>query len=564
MIKNLLILFFFLQSEIIPQNLDSLFNRLLELKPQKNTKGLSVQSIKSRPIKCGFGIAAEVKQHFSEFSIEQQQTINQILSRPFLQKSIVSPLGFFRIHFDTTGRNKPSYFKDKDPEYNALKLAEAFDSSYNFEINILGYPPPPQDNMNGGDSKFDIYIENKGGGDYALTTSDSVLGDNKYTSYIQIDNDFASNEGYYTYGIEAAKATAAHEFHHSVQMGNYILNLEDRYYYELTSTAMEETVFDDVNDYYFSIPSFFNHTERSFVKHNGYDLALWNIYLRQKFGGKAPNKGDEIIKRSWELMAKPNDNRAIVAIAKALNEFGYSLKDEFREFSFWIYFTNNHSKKNKYFEEAENYPSLKPSYKYNFTAPQQKLTLKSIEPISIRYIRFLDDSQGLPDTIVSIISDSDAIKAATNPENYNQINYTLANNSIEGSVKINDNYFYKTEGDLLQNTSVANIINNELADENIKREEIEYAYPQPFYYNSNSSVFIPTYSDVSGIAELNIYSSDMNLIYSGTHRIILSNKISVSWNALDNNGNRLASGVYIYVTKAGDKVRKGKIVIFNK
>jgi hypothetical protein len=564
MIKKILVLIVFLQSVIISQNLDSLYTKLLELKPKENTKGLTVQSIKNRPIKCGFGIAAEIKQHFNEYSFEQQQTITEILSRPSLQTSIVSPSGFFRIHFDTTGRNIPSYISEEDVYYNVSQLAEAFDSSYNFEINILGYPPPPQDYMNGGDNKFDIYVENMGGGNYALTTTDSSLGDGKYTSYIQIDNSFSQNEGYYTYGIEAAKATAAHEFHHTIQMGNYLLNLEDRYYYELTSSAMEEAVFDEVNDYYFSMPSFFNYTERSFIKHDGYDLAIWNIYLREKFGGKAPNQGDKIIKRSWELMAKPNDNRAIVAVAKALSEFGYSFKEVFREFSIWIYFTNNHTKKNAYFEEAENYPPLKINYKYNFTAPQQILTIKKIEPISIRYIRFLDDSQGLPDTIISIISDSDAIKAATNPDNYNQVEYTLANSSFEGANKINDYYYDKMDGISLQNISGANIVNNELAEKNIKREEIEYAYPQPYTYDSNSLIFIPTSSDISGEAELNIYSSDMNLIYSNTHRIILSDKISVSWNALDNNGNRLTSGVYIYVTKANDEVKKGKIVIFNK
>ena len=563
MTKKLLLLLIFYQSILLSQNLDSLYQKLLELKPNKNSQGLSVQTINNRPIKCGFGIAAEVREHFNEFSNEQQQTIEEILSRPVLEKSIVSPSGHFRIHFDTNGRNKPSYFEDKDADYNAFKLAEAFDSSYNFEINILGYPPPPKDNLNGDDDKFDVYIENMGGGNYALTTTDSSLGDNKHTSYIQIDNSFSKNEGYYTYGYEAAKATAAHEFHHSIQMGNYLLNLEDRYYYELTSTAMEESVFDEVNDYYYSIPSFFNNTERSFVKHNGYDLALWNIYLHEKFGGNnTPNIGDAIIKESWELMAKPNNNRAIVAIAKALNEYGYSIKDEFKQFSIWIYFTNKHSKKNKYFEEGEHYPLLRINYKYDFTAPQQTLNLKQIEPVSIRYIRFLDNSNGLPDTIITIISDSDVNTAATDPDNYNQVDYTLSNKSFEGANKLTDLYYDKITGESVQNISKSGIINNELADENIKREEIEYAYPQPYFYDSNSLVFIPTNPDISGMAELNIYSPDMNLVYSNTRKISLGEKITVSWDALDNNGKRLPTGVYIYVTKAGDKIKKGKIVIF--
>ncbi len=565
--KIILILFVILQSSVLSQNLDSLYNALLQLKPERNIKdqtGQTIQTIKNRPIKCGFGLAADVKRHFNEFSIEQQQTINKILSRPTLQKSIVSKSGFFRIHYDTTGYNKPGYLPGQSISDNIAAISAALDSSYNYEINILGYPPPPEDNMHGGDNKTDIYIQDMSGGNYALTNTDSSLGDNKYTSYIQIDNDFKQSEGYNTFGIEAAKATVAHEFHHTIQMGNYGLYLDDRYYHELTSTAMEETVFDEVNDYYSYIHSFFDDTEKSFIKHNGYDLAIWNIFLRERFGKEVPNTGDAIIKRSWELMAKPYSNRAIVAIAKAISEFGYSFKEEFKKFAEWIYFTKNHTKKNKYFEEAEYYPSIKLYYKYDFTSPKQTLDLKNIEPVSIRYIRFLDNSQDLPDTVISIFSDSDAITAATNPSNYNQITFTLASNSFDGASKINGYYYYKVEGSSLQNISEVYIINNEPANSNTDRNELEYVYPQPYTYDSNSLIFIPTHSDISGEAELNIYSSDMNLIYSQTHKIILSDRISVTWNAQDNNGNKLASGVYIYVTKAGGKIKKGKIVILNK
>ncbi len=565
--KTILVIIVLLQSSALSQNLDSLYNALLRLKPEKNIKsktGQTIQTEKNKPLKCGFGLAADVKRYFNDFSIEQQQTIKQILSRPTLEKSFVSQSGIFRIHYNASGYNKPNYFPEESVEYNVAAIAAAFDSSYNYEVNILGYLPPPKDNMNGGDNKFDIYIQDMNGGNYALTTTDSSLGNNKYTSYIQIDNDFRKSEGYHTFGIEAAKATAAHEFHHAIQMGNYILNLDDRFYHELTSTAMEETVFDEVNDYYYYIHSFYNDTEKSFIKHDGYDLAVWNIYLRQRFGGEVPNTGDAIIKRSWELMAKPNGNKAIIAVAKAISEFGYSFKDEFKNFALWNYFTNEHTKQNKYFEEAKSYPPIKLYYKYDFTSPKQTLDLKNIEPVSIRYIRFLDNSQGLPDTIISIFSDSDVKTASTNPSNYNQVTFTLANNSFDGAKKITDNYYYKVEGNLLQNISESYIINNEPADENIERKEIEYVYPQPYTYDLNSSIFIPTYADISGEAELNIYSSDMNLVYSKTHKIILSDRISVTWNGLNNNGNKLASGVYIYVTKVGGKIKKGKIVILNK
>ena len=70
-----------------------------------------------------------------------------------------------------------------------------------------------------------------------------------------IDNDYAG--GYYSTGINGARVTVAHEFHHGIQCGNYspknsssLYRNSDVFYYKLTSTAMEEFVVDVVNDYY--------------------------------------------------------------------------------------------------------------------------------------------------------------------------------------------------------------------------------------------------------------------------------------------------------------------------
>ncbi|MCP5064211.1 MAG: hypothetical protein GY936_17365, partial [Ignavibacteriae bacterium] len=118
MIKNTLILLIIIQTYVLPQNLDSLYNRLLGLKPTQNAKVNSIQTINAKPEKCGFGLIAEIKEHINEFSLEKQNTIEKILSRPILQTSIVSPSGIFRIHYDTTGTNTPSYIPEGNINYN--------------------------------------------------------------------------------------------------------------------------------------------------------------------------------------------------------------------------------------------------------------------------------------------------------------------------------------------------------------------------------------------------------------------------------------------------------------
>lgn len=57
----------------------------------------------------------------------------------------------------------------------------------------------------------------------------------------------------------------------------------------------------------------------------------------------------------------------------------------------------------------------------------------------------------------------------------------------------------------------------------------------------------------------------MNLVYSSEHFIgpLANNSLGLKWDVHGNDGEKLASGVYIYVIQKGDEITKGKVVIFN-
>ncbi len=98
---------------------------------------------------------------------------------------------------------------------------------------------------------------------------------------------------------------------------------------------------------------------------------------------------------------------------------------------------------------------------------------------------------------------------------------------------------------------------------------IDYAYPSPFYYNKNylfgSSIFVPFNACLGEPVDFNVYTSAMELIFRNgeTIKFLPGEQLGVIWNALNDESEKLASGVYIYVIKKGDDVVKGKIVIFN-
>ena len=91
-----------------------------------------------------------------------------------------------------------------------------------------------------------------------------------------------------------------------------------------------------------------------------------------------------------------------------------------------------------------------------------------------------------------------------------------------------------------------------------------FAFPNPFRYNGNLSISFET--KLGEDINFNVYSSDMSLVYSESKPAssLLNNTVGVDWDGKDDGGDKLASGVYIYVIKQGDQVIKGKVVIFNE
>lgn len=138
--------------ELTSAQLDSIYYSYLSVRQlDLDKKGIVLprDMLKQRYLKCGTLLAAEVKRNLKNFPPDKQKILKELFTRPITDTSIVSPSGFFRIHYDTAGVLAPTY--------SVQELAYAFDSSYNFEVNYLGYPPPPSDLGAGGDDKYDIY-----------------------------------------------------------------------------------------------------------------------------------------------------------------------------------------------------------------------------------------------------------------------------------------------------------------------------------------------------------------------------------------------------------------------
>lgn len=554
--------------------LDSLYNAFLRMKGQKNLlppgrAGEPLLRQEETPGKCGFSLMAQVHNNINSFSPEQKTVLKKLLEdRPVLQKSIVSPSGFFRIHYNATGDSIPGYDTSLSALANAGRVAFAMDSAYNFEVNYLGFLPPPSDNGTGGDDLYDVYIMDIS--DYGYTEFGEALDQSGMTgtSYMVIDNDFSPNEHYYSSGLGGMYVTAAHEFHHAIQLGRYNALMEDKdlYFYEGTSTAMEELVFDTVEDYYQYLRNYFNQPEKPFYmysKNQSYTAVLWMLFQHY-------NYGNDIIRNEWESFSRQEPT--LKAMNTALANHHSSLKQAMNTFGDWTFFTGYRSRQGQYFKESANYPLLRPNYSLTLTGSQQMVDLFT-DPVSNNFIRFLSDNGMTIDTVLIILTNGDIQSAITNinnasgaPDITESARLTLYNYAAQGAKKVANNYYYTLSAELPDIYLESDIFNNNLANGGtFTITELDFVFPNPFNYSKNQFIYLPVAPNKLNSAGLRIFTSSMDLVFSGSENIIpMYDSYTVQWNATDSKGRRLPSGVYFYVTDSEGNLKKGKIVIQNE
>ena len=243
--------------------------------------------------KCGFWIHALIHNQWQRFTPSQKIAIQALLQQGTYQKDRV--IGRFHLFYDTTGVNAPSLITSDSLHELIPNTAEAFVDSagkifnevYHVEVEQLGYDAPP---FESGETQYRILIG--GISDYGLTNWDPTINPlnpgspaPRFPCYVEINNNF---KDFYTKGMDALRVTAAHEFHHVIQIGSYGYWQDDVYAYELTSTWMEDVVYTDVNDYYQYLSWYFIGFRGGLAfnsgAYGGYERSVWAHFLSKQFG----------------------------------------------------------------------------------------------------------------------------------------------------------------------------------------------------------------------------------------------------------------------------------------
>lgn len=293
------------------------------------------------PIKCGTPAVIEARQELNAMPEGMRQEAESFLVRPTLDSFIDT--AHFRIHYSTSGTNKILGWPD-----TAYRDSVANSCEYGYGWYVAhGWPPPPPDGTGGGNSKIDCYVDNLSGV-YGVTYPESPSGyypqyPNSYTAYFVIDNDYA---GFPNAPYGAMHVTVAHEYHHVIQIG---MSGQIPWFMENTSTFMEDELYDQVNDNYQYLPSYFYVPWNTLRTANGafeYACYIWPTYLKERWS-------HALVHDIWDNYGRNNNITNAFDQEIAAADPAYDWDKAVAEWARWNVFTCDHSDGAHYSESGQ-------------------------------------------------------------------------------------------------------------------------------------------------------------------------------------------------------------------
>ena len=205
-------------------------------------------------------------------------------------------------------------------QYSTLKgatikqYASALETTWKTEVGKFGWAKPPKDPVSypkGG--RYPVRVENLGPGLYGYVTGTRFAGNNPATPWNDRDavascmvlaRNFKPFPGS---TLDALRATAAHEFNHSIQFGYGALvgpGSASNVMIEALATWMEDEVFDAVNDsYHYLWPDV---TDPMGRYSPGFPYPYWVVFraMAERYGTGVKNGSEKVYQTFWELISK--------------------------------------------------------------------------------------------------------------------------------------------------------------------------------------------------------------------------------------------------------------------
>lgn len=491
----------------------------------------------SLPIKCGTPAIRDFHNSREQLSTSTVREIEQVMAPSTHQATEMhlSPSGRFSISYEITGDDAVP-LEDIDPRNGVPdyvdEVAAAADSSYNHQVQTLGYSNPIPAGQTYRIEIFDLPF-------YGQTYISNG------TTIIQIENDFSEEEGFPPNTdpegdvIGAIKVTIAHELKHAIQYAATGWNGETDLWAEMDATLMEEVVYDNVNDYYNYLDntgSIFNQPTSSFYP-GSYHHVSWALFFEEKFG---PTFWPNV----WEIIVNNPTIPMVEAMSEQLGGTTH-FRRAYLESQLWHFASGDNSAPNFGFEEREFYPD--PTINFFFMGDDSisvsPTNADSLQPFSANYIDVQPSAfSGFVTVELSDISIPETGMAIIGYFNDGSTETAVL---YSGGTK---NIYYQTTWRWSDLTKMGIIVANASEAESsgynlfVRSEDPQITqllqnFPNPFYPSTTIRFSLPEQSHV----QLKIYDVAGRLVQTLQDATLPQGFYEVPFD-----GSELASGIYFY------------------
>jgi len=484
--------------------------------------------------------------------------------------------GKFRFHYTTTGSNAvttadtnsnsvPDYIDQMSAELNYVVAVE---------LTFNSFTEPPSDdfysanNDNGGSGAYDVYVRNAGAGVYGYVQPELYAnnnGNNEHSSGVNEVNAMTSymvlRHNYSGFGnteLENIQVTAAHEYFHAVQFGYD--GWEESWVMEATAVQMEEIVYDDINDCYQYMSSWFNNPQQPLNLDNSsrwYGSFIFFEYVNSHLS-------DEAIREFWEQSITHDsyyDAYSIQTLDEVFDDLGSSFAEMLNGMSIANRVMSSSSAAAPFdYEEANTYSANLSTYNtVSYSAgTDETVTSTNLQENAAQYIRLTSDDAVLatlanndgPDSYLELHAIMTYGDSAWTVWSGSPINVDPTDPSTVYFVVVSQNDAGSSFGYTLTFSDGAMSTDLEIPD----KFSISHTYPNPFNPQTNIQI------DLQNPQRVQVYIYDIKgqMVKTLVNRQLVAGQYVFTWNGRNYQGLPVSTGTYLVriIGKSQERWRK--------
>ena len=484
--------------------------------------------------------------------------------------------GKFRFHYTTTGSNAVSTADTNSnsvPDYIDQMSAE-LNYVVAVELTFNSFTEPPSDdfysanNDNGGSGAYDVYVRNAGAGVYGYVQPELYAnnnGNNEHSSGVNEVNAMTSymvlRHNYSGFGnteLENIQVTAAHEYFHAVQFGYD--GWEESWVMEATAVQMEEIVYDDINDCYQYMSSWFNNPQQPLNLDNSsrwYGSFIFFEYVNSHLS-------DEAIREFWEQSITHDSyygEYSIQTLDEAFDDLGSSFAEMLNGMSVANRVMSSSSAAAPFdYEEADTYSANLSTYNtVSYSAgTDETVTSTNLQENAAQYIRLTSDDAVLatlanndgPDSYLELHAIMTYGDSAWTVWSGSPINVDPTDPSTVYFVVVSQNDAGSSFGYTLTFSDGAMSTDLEIPD----KFSISHTYPNPFNPQTNIQI------DLQNPQRVQVYIYDIKgqMVKTLVNRQLVAGQYVFTWNGRNYQGLPVSTGTYFVriIGKSQERWRK--------